>query len=122
LVWFLAAAASMVAFWYVVIYVFEEFNHGYGQRNWFDLNVYLSLISVVIGLVGYGLAIAFWPRHRSVAAACITGVAFAACELGLVFAIGWALPDRDTTLGALAGALAIGALSVLVTPGTAIRS
>ena len=112
----------MVAFWYVVIYVFDEFDHGYGQRNWFDLNVYLSLLSVVIGLVGYGLATRFWRRHRSVAVACITGVAFAACELALVIVMGWAIPDRDTTLEGLVGALVIGALSVLVTPRRVMKS
>jgi hypothetical protein len=120
--WTLFAAASMVAFWYVLIYIFDEFNHGYGQRNWFDLNVYLSLLSVVIGLVGYGLAIVYRPRHRRVLAACLAGIVFAACELALVFAMGWGLPDRDTTLEGLAGALVIGALSALVAPGKAIRS
>jgi len=107
----------MVAFWYVLIYIFDEFDRGYGQRNWFALNVYLSLLSVVIGLVGYGLAILFWPRHRRVVAACVAGVIFAVCELALVFAMGWALPDRDTTLEGLAGAIVIGALSAFVTIG-----
>ena len=120
--WTLGAAASMLAFWYVLVYIFDEFDHGYGQLNWFALNAYLSLLSVVIGLVGYGLALVFWPRHRRAVAAFVGGVVFAACELALVFAMAWALPDHDTTLEAFAGALVIGALSAFVMPGKAMRS
>jgi hypothetical protein len=28
LAWFFGATAAMVAFWYVVVYLFGEFNHG----------------------------------------------------------------------------------------------
>lgn len=118
--WFVGATASMVVFWYVVVYGFGEFNHGYGQRTWFQLNVYLSMLAVVIGLVGFGATMVLRPRSRTLAVACGAGIAFAACELAFVFAMGWALPDRDTTGEGLAGALVIGALSALVTSRKAI--
>jgi hypothetical protein len=47
-------------------------------------------------------------------AACGTGIVSGACELAFVLALGWALPDRDTTLEGLAGALVIGTLAAFV--------
>jgi hypothetical protein len=112
--WVVGATASVATYWYVVVYLFGEFNHGYGRDTWFQLNLYLSMLSVLVGLVGYGVGIIFHPRPRTFVVACLAGVAFGLCELLFVFALGHAFPDRDMTMQGLVGALVIGALSIFV--------
>jgi len=74
--WIVGATASGVAYWYVVIYLFDEFNHGYGRDTWFQLNVYIFMLAVLAGLVGYALLTVFrrapqtflpaaWPAQLS---------------------------------------------------------
>ena len=118
--WILGAALSALAYWYVVVYVLDQFNHGYGRDNWFVLNLYLFALSIVSGLVGYAIAALFRSRPKTFAAACLPGVAFTVCQLFLVFALGYMFPNRDVVAQGLAGALAIGALSIFaVRPGAA---
>ena len=112
--WMLGAAGAMLAYWSVVVYLFDQFNHGYGRDTWFLLNLYVSALSIVIGLFGYALASFFWSRPRTFALACLAGVAFTVGELLLVFALERAFPDRDVLAQAFVGALVIGALSVFV--------
>jgi hypothetical protein len=109
----------MSAYWYVVVYVFDQFDRGYGKDTWFLLNLYLSALSVVIGLVGYVLASFIGPRARTFAFASLAGIAFAVGELLLVFALAHAAPDRDMMAQGLVGALVIGALTVFVVPAHA---
>jgi len=107
---------SALAYWYVLVYIFDEFNHGYGRDTWFILNLYLFALSMVSGLVGYFIAALFRARPRTFAIACLPGVAFTVGQLFLVFALGQAFPDRDVVGQGLAGALVIGALSIFAVP------
>jgi len=118
--WILGAALSALAYWFGVVYVLDQFDHGYGRDNWFALNLYLFALSIVSGLIGYGVAALFRPPPRTFAAACLAGVAFTVCQLFLVSALGRVFPDRDVAGQGLAGALVIGALSTFaVRPGAA---
>jgi L-lactate permease len=112
--WIVGAAGSTVAYWYVVVYLFDEFNHGYGRDAWFQLNVYLSMLAVLVGLIGYAVLTIFRRGPRTFAAACLSGAAFTVCELLFVFALGRVFPDRDMVIQGLAGALVIGALSIFL--------
>ena len=108
------AAGSTVAHWYVVVYLFDEFDHGYGRDTWFQLNLYLSMLALRVGLVGYAALTIFRRGLRTFTAGCLAGAAFTVCELLFVFALGRVFPDRDMVIHGLAGALVIGALSIFV--------
>jgi uncharacterized membrane protein YhdT len=112
--WVVGASALVAAYWYVVVYLLGEFNHGYGRDTWFQLNLYLSMLSVLVGLVGYGAIAIFRTRPRAFVTACLAGAAFSVGELLFVFALGRVFPDRDMTMQDLAGALVLGALSIFV--------
>jgi hypothetical protein len=117
--WVLGAALSALAYWYVLVYIFDEFNPEYGRDTWFILNLYLFALSMVGGLVGYFIAALFRARPRTFAIACLPGVAFTVGQLFLVFALGRAFPDRDVVGQGVAGALVIGALSIFAVPSRA---
>ena len=112
--WLWGAAGAMLAYWYVVIYLFDQFNHGYGRDTWFVLNLYVSALYIAIGLLGCALANYFWARPRTVAFACLAGIAFSVVEVLLVLALERAFPDRDIIMQGLVGAFVIGALSAFV--------
>jgi hypothetical protein len=112
--WIAGAIVSSTGYWYVVVYLLDEFNHGYGRRNWFQLSLYLSMIAVVVGLVGYAVASGIWRRSSRAASAFIAGIAFTAGQLAFGAALRSLFPDSDMALAGLAGALVIGALSTLV--------
>lgn len=112
--WLFGAAASAAAYWYAVVYVLDEFDHGYGQDNWFLLNLYLSALSVVAGFVGYAAVSFFRAPPRALVRTSLAGIAFTVAELALVSVLERAFPGRDVVAAALAGALVIGALSSLV--------
>ena len=112
--WLFGAAVSAAAYWYVVVYLLDDFNPEYGRVGWFALNLYVSALSVVAGLVGYAAVAFFRPFPRAFIRACLAGVAFTAAELVLVFVLKRALPDQDALAQGLVGALVIGALSSLV--------
>jgi hypothetical protein len=114
LAWIVGATVSAVTYWVIVVYVLDEFNHGYGRLAWFQLSLYLSMISVLVGLAGYAVVASFRQRSRRVVAAFLVGIAFTVCELAFAFALGWAFPDRDMTILGLVGTLVIGALSAFV--------
>ena len=114
--WVLGAALSAFAYWYVVVYILDEFNRGYGRDTWFILNLYLFALSMVSGLIGYFVAALFRPRLQTFALAFLPGIAFTAGQLLLVFALGRAFPDRDVFGQALVGALVIGVLSIFAMP------
>jgi hypothetical protein len=114
--WVSAAALSALAYWYVRVYIFDEFNPQYGRDTWFILNLYLFALFMVSGLVGYFIAALFRARPRTFAVACLPGVAFTVGQLFLMFALRQAFPDRDVVAQGLAGALVVGALSIFAVP------
>ena len=117
--WILAAALSALAYWYVLVYIVDEFNPEYGRDTWFILNLYLFALSMVSGLVGYFIAALFRARPRTFAIACLPGVAFTVGQLFLALALRQAFPDRVVFGQELAGALFVGALSIFAVPSRA---
>ena len=113
--WLLGAIAVMGGCWYVIVYPLDNFNRGYGRDTWFQLQLYLAGISAIVGLVGY-LVVGFIRARAATGfvAGLVVGAAFAAAQLLFTFALRRASPDRDTVIPQLAGALVIGALSILV--------
>jgi hypothetical protein len=117
--WVLGAALSALAYWCVLVYIFDEFNPEYGRDTWFILNLYHFAFFMVSGLVGYFIAALFRVRPRTFAIACLPGVAFTVGQLLLVFALGRAFHDREVVGQALVGALVLGALSIFAVPSRA---
>jgi hypothetical protein len=113
--WLVGALAVTVGCWYVIVYPLDNYNRGYGRDTWFQLQLYLAGISAIVGLVGYLLAGFIRPRPATgFLAGMVVGAAFAAAQLLFTLALRRASPDRDTVIPQLAGALVIGALSILV--------
>jgi hypothetical protein len=108
------AILPAVGYWYVVVYRLGDFNHGYGRDTWFQLQVYVSTLAVIAGVIGYGGASFLRPRPGTFAAAVLAGVVFTVCELLLVFLLRRAYPDRDVFVHQLVGALFLGAASIFV--------
>ena len=117
--WALGAALSGLAYWYVLVYIVDEFNPQYGRDTWFILNLYLFALSMVSGLVGYFIAALFRARPRTFVVACLPGIAFTVGQLLLFFALARAFPDRDVVGQGIAGALIVGALSIFAVPSRA---
>ena len=114
LVWIAGAALSALGYWCAAVYVFGVFDRGYGQLNWFQLSLYLSMIFMVAGLIGYAAVTVFRQRPRSATSTFLAGAAFTVCVRIFAFALGLAYPDRDMVIEVLAGALVFGALSAFV--------
>lgn len=112
--WLVGAIVPTVGYWYVVVYLLDDFNHGYGRDTWFQLQLYLFALSVLAGLVGYALAALPRTRPSAFSTALLAGVVFSVGELLLVFVLRRAFPDRDMVAHQITGALVIGAASVLV--------
>jgi hypothetical protein len=112
--WVSGAAACAVGYWYVAVYLLEQFNHGYGRDTWFAFNIYLCMLAILTGLVGYGAASFSQPRPRT-SSVVVAGVVFMIGQLVFVFILGRAFPDHDLVLHGLVGAVVIGAFSMLVT-------
>lgn len=113
-VWLAGALAAAVSYWAIGVYLFDDWNRGYGRTTWFQLQLYVSAIAAGAGLVGYGIAGAFRPRLGTLGTAILAGVAFGICDLLVVFAFKQMFPDRETVLQRLVAALVIGAASVLI--------
>ena len=113
--WLLGAIAVMVGCWYVIVYPLDNYNRGYGRDTWFQLQLYLAGISAIVGLVGYLVAGFVRPRPATgFVVGLIAGAVFAGAHLLFTLVLRRASPDRDTLIPQLAGALVIGALSILV--------
>ena len=113
--WLLGALAVMVGCWYVVVYPLDNYNRGYGRDTWFQLQLYLAGISALAGLIGYVVAGFIRPRPATgFTGGLLVGAAFAVAQLLYTFALRRASPARDTVIPQLAGALVLGALSILV--------
>ena len=112
--WLIGATVSALLCWTIVVYVFDKFDRGYGRDTWFALQLYLSAIAVVVGLVGYVGVGLLRSLQGSFGAAVLAGLAFAIWQLSLVYVLGRLFPDRHLLPHAFAGALALNALSALV--------
>jgi multisubunit Na+/H+ antiporter MnhB subunit len=113
--WLLGAIAVVVGCWYVVVYSLDDYDRGYGRDTWFQLQLYLAVISVGVGLIGYLVAGFIQPRPATgFVVALVAGAAFAGCHLLYTLVMRHVAPDRDTVMLQFAGALVIGALSTFV--------
>lgn len=108
------ALVSTVIYWTVVVYVFDEFNHGYGKDTWFQLQLYVSALGTLAGLAGYVIVGFFRSRPSGFAIAVVTGTVFTVCRLILALILRRALPDRDIAFQELVGSFIIGAAAMLV--------
>ena len=113
-VWLVGALISAVGYWYVVVFPLDRFDRGYGQVTWFQLNLYLSAIYTVAGLLGYAAASIFRRRTVSIVSVLLAGFGFTVCFRVLAFALATAVPDTDTTPQNLGGALVLGVASAWI--------
>lgn len=97
LAWLMAALVAATAYWYVVVYLLDEFDRGYGQSNWFLLQLYLIAIYTPVGLAGYAaFAIVTRENPGGVPGALAAGAAF---TLGVrLVAYGIHLSSADLSL------------------------
>jgi hypothetical protein len=112
--WIIGAIVSAVVYRYVAVYLLGEFDHAYGKLASLQLSLVLSALFVVAGLVGYAAVASFRQRPASFVATFFAGVAFTVCVWVFAFALAWVFPNRDMAIPGLAGALLLGALSILV--------
>ncbi len=110
--WMFAAAAVLVGFWLLRVYLFNDFDRGYGQTTWLLLQLYQSAILTLFGLVGFAISATLQKRLGSVIAPVIAGAIWAIAMrlLGAVFER-WS-PDADMLIETSIGALVLGAISV----------
>jgi hypothetical protein len=116
-VWLLGAIVAAVSSWYVMVYLLDDWNRGYGRTTWYQLRLYVSAIAAGAGLVGYGIAGAFRPRVGTLGTAILAGIAFGICDLLVVFALEQIFPERETVVQRLVVALVLGAASILISRG-----
>jgi hypothetical protein len=117
---FLAWTAGALAYEYATVYLLDEFDRGYGRLAYFQLSLYIAMISVAAGPVGYAAVARFQPWSGSVVTTFMAAIAFTVCVHVAALVLAWVAPDRDMTVQGFVAALVIGALSALVgRPGAA---
>ena len=113
--WLLGAAIVSIVWWCVTIYLLAEFNRGYGRDTWFLLQLYVSSLAILAGLVGYALVGVVRPHSATFTSALLAGALFGLCQLLFLIVLRRAFPDRDVLVHQLIGALVLGALSTVIT-------
>ena len=112
--WFIGAAVLLLGYWAAVVYALDQWDRGYGRDTWFFLQLYLSGIAVVVGLISYVIAGFVRPRPAGFAATLAAGVVFGVCHLLLAFVLRRVFPDREILVQQFVGAIVLGAASALV--------
>ena len=112
--WLVGAMMPALGWWAITVYGFDRFDRGYGRDTWFILQVYVSALTSVAGLVGYTIVAFIRSRSTAPFGALIAGVAFGICALLAVVALRRIFPDRDPLPQQFAAALVIGAASAFV--------
>jgi len=113
--WLVGAVLTATGAWSAVVYLFDQFDRGYGRTTWFQLQLYVSALAIAVGLAGFVVAGFIRPRSGHPLAALLAGVVFSFGDLLLLYALVRAFPDRDMLVQRLGAALVIGAITVFVT-------
>jgi hypothetical protein len=112
--WLFGAIVPALGWWAVAVYGFARFDRGYGRDTWFILQVYLSALTAIAGLVGYTIVAFIRSRSTAPLGALFAGVAFGVCALLAVGVLRRIFPDRDPLPQQFVAALVIGAASAFV--------
>ena len=115
LAWVMAALFAAAAYWHVVVYLLDRYDRGYGQSNWFLLQLYLCAIYTAVGLAGYAaFAVVTRGGPGGVPGALAAGAAFTLGVRLVAYGISFSSADLDLPLPlAAVGLLIGGALSGL---------
>jgi hypothetical protein len=109
--WTLGAVVAFASYWLLTVYVFEEFDRGYGQSTWLLLQLYVSIFFLMSGLAGCTAVLFVRKPAGSAEVMLLAGVAFAIAVIALSFAGNLVFPDQDMTVILVGGALLLGAAS-----------
>ncbi len=109
--WTLGAVVAIASYWLLTVYVFDQFDRGYGQSTWLLLQLYVSILFLMAGLMGCAAVLFMRKPSGSAVVMLLAGFAFAIAVQALSFAVDLVFPDQDMTVILVGGALLLGAAS-----------
>ncbi len=109
--WTLGAVVAFASYLLLTVYVFDQFDRGYGQSTWLLLQLYVSIFFLMAGLVGCAAVLFMRKSAGSAVAMLSAGVVFAIAMQALSFAVDLVFPDQGMIIILVGGALLLGAAS-----------
>lgn len=109
--WFSGATAAGVGWYAISVYGLGFYDEAYGPLAIFQIGSALAVGFAVLGLCGYGSAVAVYGAHQTVPVAAIAGALFFLAMQLAAFGLGHAFPSGVGLLPVAFLALALGAAS-----------